>query len=136
MSRSKGRHYSNTQTGPLPTICQLPATIYAETWSRGLGSASSHYICKDLEQGFRVSFQPLYICRDLEQGVRVGFQRGSPLKSAQANLGSASEHPKAIEEIITKECIHGRMLGPFVTMEGQDWVGQYPKATTPESGRS
>ena len=59
-----------------------------------------------------------YICKGLEQGFRVGFQRGSPLKSAQANLGSASEHPGAIEDFVTKECTRGRMLGPFTTTEG------------------
>ena len=59
-----------------------------------------------------------YICKGLEQRFRDGFQRGSPLKSAQANLGSASEHPEAIEDFVTKECTRGRMLGPFTTTEG------------------
>jgi len=34
------------------------------------------------------------------------------------NLGSASEHPEAIEEFIAKECNHGRMVSPFLTPKG------------------
>ena len=46
-------------------------------------------------------------------GFRVGFVRGSPLKSATANMFSSFEHPNIIEEYISKQLELGRMLGPL-----------------------
>ena len=54
-----------------------------------------------------------YICEGLQTGFRVGFQRDSPLKSASANMTSATEHPDVIDEYLDKELARGRMLGPF-----------------------
>ena len=54
-----------------------------------------------------------YICSGLRVGFRVGFVRGSPLKSATANMFSSFEHPDIIEEYISKQLELGRMLGPL-----------------------
>lgn len=54
-----------------------------------------------------------YVCRGIREGFRIGFKHSSPLKSAQANMKSASEHPEIISEYLAKECQLGRMLGPF-----------------------
>ncbi len=44
-----------------------------------------------------------YIIGGLGNGFRIGFRRGAPLKSAQNNLQSASAHPEAVREFVTKE---------------------------------
>ena len=92
-------------TPPHPALSAVTTPLRVQVWQQVL----LHHPDRAFAQ---------YICKGLEQGFRVGFQRGSPLKSAQANLGSASEHPEAIEDFVTKECTRGRMLGPFTTTEG------------------
>ena len=92
-------------TPPHPALSAVTTPLRVQVWQQVL----LHHPDRAFAQ---------YICKGLEQGFRVGFQRGSPLKSAQANLGSASEHPGAIEDFVTKECTRGRMLGPFTTTEG------------------
>ena len=46
-------------------------------------------------------------------GFRIGFKHGSPLKSSEANMSSANQHPKVFQEYLEKELSLGRMLGPF-----------------------
>ena len=50
-----------------------------------------------------------------DRGFRVGFKYGSPLKSAGANMMSASQHPEVFQEYLENELSRGRMLGPFPT---------------------
>ena len=50
------------------------------------------------------------MCQGLRWGFRVGFQYNSPLTPAPAQ---APQHPEVISEYLHKECILGRMLGPF-----------------------
>ena len=93
-------------TPPHPALSAVTTPLRVQVWQQVL----LHHPDRAIAQ---------YICKGLEQGFRVGFQRGSPLKSAQANLGSASEHPEAIEDFVTKECTRGHMLPcMFTTTEG------------------
>ena len=54
-----------------------------------------------------------YICTGLREGFRIGFRHGSPLKSADRNMESATHHPTVVREYLQNECTRGRMLGPF-----------------------
>ena len=42
-----------------------------------------------------------YICKGLQEGFRIGFQRGSALQSAHVNIQSAQEYPGVIEHAIS-----------------------------------
>ncbi len=53
-----------------------------------------------------------YIIGGLGNDFRIGFRHGTPLKSAQNNLQSASAHPEAVREFVTKELSLGRLAGP------------------------
>ena len=46
-------------------------------------------------------------------GFRIGFKHGSPLKSPEANMSSANQHPEVSQKYLEKELSLGQMLGPF-----------------------
>ena len=82
-----------------------------------------------------------YVCTGLRFGFRIGFTGRVHLKSAQANMGSAIEHPSVVTEYLAKEIARGRMLGPFDMTEPLpplhiNRFGVSPRATTRESGGS
>lgn len=51
--------------------------------------------------------------RYISEGLKCGFRRDYPLRSASANMGSASQHPEVISRYIAEELARGRMLCPF-----------------------
>ena len=59
-----------------------------------------------------------YICKGIQEGFRIGFQRSNPLRSATANMPSAAAHPEVVSRYIDNELVLGRMLGPFPS----DWA--------------
>lgn len=54
-----------------------------------------------------------YIGNGLQHGFRIGFRRGHSLQSASSNMLSACQHPKVVNEYLSKELALGRLLGPF-----------------------
>ena len=84
----------------LPELSRVTTPLSIWAWQEALSSHPDQALAR-------------YICEGLEQGFRIGFQRGSPLKSAQSNLGSASSHPEVVSEFIENERSLGRLLGPF-----------------------
>ena len=59
-----------------------------------------------------------YVCNGLRFGFRIGFHYDSPLKSAAANMLSATNHPKVVADYLQSELSRGRMLGPFHSLQG------------------
>jgi len=52
-----------------------------------------------------------YICRWLQDGFRISFRWGSQLRSAGTNMYLAMEHPGVIEKYLQDEMAWGRVLG-------------------------
>ena len=69
----------------------------------------------------------------LARGLRVGFDyRNHQCKSSKENMRSAREHPEIIREYLSKECLAGRLLGPFnpdlFPEVHTSWFGVIPKS--------
>lgn len=59
-----------------------------------------------------------YICDGIRDGFRIRFQRGAPLRSSQANIETADQHPDVVTRGIEEELARERMLGPFTDTTG------------------
>ena len=54
-----------------------------------------------------------YTLQGLTEGFRVGFDWSLPLVSSARNIPSAYDHPREIEEYITKEIAANNFIGPL-----------------------
>ncbi len=55
----------------------------------------------------------LYVIHGLRDGFRIGFKHGSPLRSAVANMPSASANQQVIKDYLSAELAKDRLLGPI-----------------------
>lgn len=61
-----------------------------------------------------------YVCCGLRYGFRIGCGTAIRLKSASANMGSATAHPEVVSAYIAKELSLGRMTGPLDHVSGHE----------------
>lgn len=61
-----------------------------------------------------------YVCCGLRYGFRIGCETAIRLKSALANMGSATAHPEVVSAYIAKELSLGRMTGPLDHVSGHE----------------
>ena len=54
-----------------------------------------------------------FLLNGLEKGFRIGYASDSKGVSVSHNLLSCLEHPVEVQSYIDKECMLGRVLGPF-----------------------
>ncbi len=109
--------------GRVPDCLSLSASpLQWESWSHALRNHPDRQFTR-------------YIVEGIRDGFRIGYiGRRSRYGGAQANMGSAREHPEVVREYLTEECGEGRLVGPL-PLEAIPEVrisrfGVIPKGTT------
>ena len=75
-------------------------------------------------------------CDGLWHGFRIGYTRSSLLKSASANMESASQHPDIIPKYLQNELSLDRMLDPFKETDDLPSLQVNPFGVIPEGHNS
>ena len=83
-----------------PTLQSIHTPLVVSAWDTALASHPDKTYAQ-------------YIVKGLQEGFRIGFRYGSPLRSATANMPSATQQPEVINDYLSKELARNRFIGPF-----------------------
>ena len=118
-----------------PVSPQLPAKfLYVESPLKCKWGAWQEMMAGHPNQEFAA-----FILRGILEGFRIGFDSDHALVSARRNTPSAQQHPKVVEQYLTKEITAGRIIGPFSPIDipgvQVSRMGVIPKAHQPNKWR-
>ena len=89
---------------PLPVPQQLMAEVSPLSWEVWQECLTPH-----AEERFSE-----YIVRGIRDGFRIGFDYAhGGCRSTKENMHSTLEHADMVRDYLAKECLLGRVLGPF-----------------------
>ena len=87
------------RTTPDP-LTHVSTPLSTKAWVKALAAFLDRAFARNVTSG-------------LQTGFRIGFNYPSPLRSATANMSSATHHPQVMNDYMAKELSLGRFLGPF-----------------------